>query len=178
MIGTTREPTIHRVFAVYSILLKHLDKCGEKLKRKRLQWKVAIWDALGAAKDKLFEYYEKTGTTPLYGIAILCDPVAKDRFWKEKHWQEDAGWETNYWVEFEHMLRTSYKSHAIEKARPLEARQKQRQKGVSLDDLVTHAFADTRPPQEDPDLTEIDIEIMEYRSFGKSMVVLMVVPLN
>jgi hypothetical protein len=71
------------------MLIAHLDACGEKLKKKRLEWKVNIWDGLSGARDKLLEYYEKTKTANIYGVAILLNPVAKDRFWKEKHWKED-----------------------------------------------------------------------------------------
>ena len=52
-------PTVHNVFAVYNKLFGHIESHIEKLKRKRVIWKVTIRHGLELANDKLSIYYNK-----------------------------------------------------------------------------------------------------------------------
>lgn len=165
LIGSTREPTIHRVFGVYSILLNHIEAVGKKLVRKKLHWKVAIWDGLVHAKDKLLDYYEKTQPANLYGIAVFIDPAAKDSFWKSQYWQELPMWESTYWVELEYMVKAEYGDRTLERRRKLIPKTLKR-KDVSLDDIVSNIFAEVHDDQEEEDLQGVEAELLEYRAYG------------
>jgi hypothetical protein len=172
-IGTTRAPTIHRVFAVYSMLLAHIDRCGTRLKKKKIKWKTAVWQGLQEARDKLMEYYERTSTANIYGIAVLLDPASKDRFWKERHWREESTWESLYWVEFEDMFRKIYGKRQIDQERQIRSRNYQGSKEATLDDIISLGYLE-KDKQDDPGLDDVDVELMDYRQFGKFMVDFMV----
>lgn len=178
LIGTTRDPTIHRVYGVYSILLDHLDKCEKKLKRKRKQWKVLLFEGLQAARAKLFDFYEKTETSDagkLFGMAILLNPAAKDSFWKASHWQEDSYWVQAYWVELEALYDLTYRSRTLTTKRMVAPREMRRHQEPNLDDVMIRIHSDQASDRPDTDLTDAEVELMDYRQFGKFMVASMVV---
>jgi hypothetical protein len=171
LIGTTRDPTIHRVFGVYSLLLNHLDKCERKLKKKRKEWKTLLYDGILAAREKLFDFYSKTtdarhGT--LFGIAILLDPISKDTFWKRSHWQEEPIWELDYWVALEELYHRSYEHHPLTKKRLLAPKDIRRRPEPSLDDVMTHIHSSQQSTQStDAMISDAEAELLDYRQFGR-----------
>jgi hypothetical protein len=178
LIGTTRDPTIHRVFGVYSLLLNHLDSCTKRLKRKRMQWKVLMLEGLEAARVKLFEYYEKTEVSdagPLYGIAILLDPAAKEAFWQAGHWREDLGWQASYWVEFERLYQTTYGPRPLITKRLAAPKEMRQRREPNLDDIMHRIHTDQENDQQDVEATDADVELADYRQYSRFMVVFMVV---
>lgn len=56
----THGLTIHRIFQIYQDIFDHLEIQIEKLKLKRMQWKVDIRQVLLKAKSKAAAYYGKT----------------------------------------------------------------------------------------------------------------------
>jgi hypothetical protein len=178
LIGTTREPTLHRVYGIYSILLDHLDKNEKKLKKKRKEWKVLIYEGLQAARSKLWEYYEKTETSDagrLYGMAVLLGPVAKETFWKAAHWKEDPDWVQSYWLDLERLYDSTYAQRPLTKKRAVVPKDIRRRQEPSLDDVITQIYSDQSSSQFEERLDDADIEMMDYRQASKFMVVIMVV---
>ncbi len=110
-------------------------------------------------------YYEQTTTATQYGVAVLLDPVAKDRFWKEKHWVEDAKWEQDYWAELQDTFYHVYGRRIVERRKKQIHQIFGAKKEVTLDDLISSNYKEAE--QEDPELSDIEVEFMEYRQFGK-----------
>jgi hypothetical protein len=168
MIGSSRDPTIHRVFEVYSMLLDHVDRCGQRLKKKKLEWKTALWDGLSEARDKLLEYYEKTESADIYGVAVLLDPVGKDKFFKKKIWKEDPKWESEYWVQFEDMFSRGYAQRSLANPRRIGIQGVERRQGLSLDDIMPRMYTDAEDESQDMQPDDASVEFADYRQFGKS----------
>lgn len=169
LIGTTRDPTIHRVFGVYSILIDHLESCEKKLKRKQKEWKVLLLNGLREARTKLFEYYEKTESSDagkLYGMAILLDPAAKDTFWQAGHWREDPAWKALYWVEFEALYEMTYAPRALTSKRVVAPKEIRRRQEPNLDDIMHRIHGEQGSDQPDMEFTDADVELMDYRQFS------------
>ena len=89
----TSGPTIHHAFAVYNKLFDHLDAQIEKLKRKRLPWKVKLRDALKRGQAKLTTYYSQTKNElgDIYGIGTILAPEHKLAFFDNDEWRNDEG---------------------------------------------------------------------------------------
>lgn len=171
LIGSTREPTIHRVLGVYSLLLDHLERCREQLKKKRKDWKILLYEALELATAKLNQYYlatEDMETAEVYGVAILLNPSAKDAFWKSGHWHEDEAWVSRYWVAFEEVYQ-DYRGRSVERRRVVP-RKLQRRQEPSLDEIMDRIQSDQLGDDE-IEADDADAELADYRQFSKFMVV-------
>jgi hypothetical protein len=83
-------PTVHNVFAVYNKLFGHIESHIEKLKRKRVTWKVTMRHGLELANDKLSTYYSKTKDSIgyIYGAATVLAPQYKLAFFEGEDWED------------------------------------------------------------------------------------------
>lgn len=97
---SVNTPTSHQVFAVYNEIFDHLEDQIEFMKRKRIDWKVKIHDALIKGREKLSTYYQKTCTTlgSVYATATILAPEYKLAFFETEGWEEDG--RRDKWVSY------------------------------------------------------------------------------
>jgi hypothetical protein len=82
----SKDTTIHTVFEIYNNLFEHLERSTRQLQRKRVPWKQVMLKSLGAARDKLAEYYSKTDEVhgDLFAIGTILAPEHKLQFFNSK----------------------------------------------------------------------------------------------
>jgi len=94
-IGATESgPTIQNVFEVYNHLFSHIEQHTEKLRRKRIPWKVKMRQALENSKAKLSQYYSLTRNNIglIYGCATILAPQYKLAFFETDDWEDTVNW--------------------------------------------------------------------------------------
>lgn len=112
----SNDTTIHIVFEIYNSLFEHLEKSTRQLQRKKVPWKQGMLKALGAARDKLAEYYSKTDEVhgDLFAIGTILAPEHKLQFFNSKDWDsgEDTNWRQRYRQSFQDTFE-SYKQRLM-----------------------------------------------------------------
>ena len=110
LIGQTKGPSIHLVYAFFTTIFDLIERAIQKLQRKRLPWKTAMLTALKAALKKLEKYYGWTVDYigDLYGFGVLLHPGIKDTFWENSSWSKDQAWVDEYWRKLERLWRKEY----------------------------------------------------------------------
>ncbi|KAJ5152417.1 hypothetical protein N7492_009697 [Penicillium capsulatum] len=90
-LSKTTDATIHIVFDIYNQLFEHLENSTRQLQRKKAPWKQLMLKALGAARDKLVDYYGKTDEIhgDLFAIGTMLTPENKLQFFLGKDWDDD-----------------------------------------------------------------------------------------
>lgn len=85
-LSKTTDATIHIIFDIYNQLFEHLEKSTRQLQRKKVPWKQLMLKALGAARDKLADYYGKTDEIhgDLFAIGTMLAPENKLQFFSGK----------------------------------------------------------------------------------------------
>lgn len=102
-LSKTTDATIHIIFDIYNQLFEHLEKSTRQLQRKKVPWKQLMLKALGAARDKLADYYGKTDEIhgDLFAIGTMLAPENKLQFFSGKDWDDDYDWRQRYRQSFE-----------------------------------------------------------------------------
>lgn len=90
-LSQTKDVTVHNIFDIYNELFDHLELSIDRLKRKKVPWKKAIFRALEAGKIKLGQYYSKTTKVHgnLYGVGTILAPQYKLQFFSGRAWSEN-----------------------------------------------------------------------------------------
>jgi hypothetical protein len=103
----SKDVTIHLIFEIYNNLFEHLEKSIRQLQRKSVPWKQGMLKALGAARDKLAEYYSKTDEVhgDLFAVGTILAPEHKLQFFNNKDWKSD---DNNNWRERYHQSFYNY----------------------------------------------------------------------
>jgi hypothetical protein len=82
LIGNTRDATINHTWNIYNALFDHLDTIRYKFNHKDLEktlWISEFITAVNTGREKLQEYYSKTGgpVETQYALAAMLDPSQK-----------------------------------------------------------------------------------------------------
>lgn len=97
-LSKTTDVTFHIIFDIYNQLFEHLEKSTQQLQRKVVPWKQVMLKALGAARDKLADYYNKTDEVhgDLFAIGTMLAPENKLQFFSGKDLDGDYDWRQRY----------------------------------------------------------------------------------
>ena len=86
LIGATKSVTIHAVFRLYNHVFNHLETSIAHWETSEKQYAKEYLQALNAARDKLDEYYSRTGGSQgtIFNLATLLDPHTKLLVYSDK----------------------------------------------------------------------------------------------
>jgi hAT family C-terminal dimerisation region len=118
LIGNTRDATINHTWNVYNALFDHLDTIRYKFNHKDLEktpWISEFITAVDTGREKLKEYYSKTGgpVETQYALAAMLDPSQKLGIFASPEWGRP--WSRKYTKEFVEHWSANYRNLAVTK---------------------------------------------------------------